>query len=218
MIFQPQNIVIDFEKAIHNACELIWPNSKLMGCRFHLTQSWWRAVQKFGLTEDYKTNTIVGDWLKICFGLIFLEPEDVSDFFVFELMSIKPENLNITKFADYILETYISEEASFPPKIWAQCSAELNLTTNACESFHSHLAQCFQNTHPNIHHFSTALLDIQTYTYIKLNSINEPNHLRNSTSKTRHKYLNNIIQSFKDKNITIMEFVKAASHHYKPKF
>jgi len=30
-VFEPNHIVIDFEKAIHNACDLIWPNAKLMG-------------------------------------------------------------------------------------------------------------------------------------------------------------------------------------------
>jgi len=133
-------------------------------------------------------------------------------------MSIKPENSKLTQFADYILDTYITEEALFPPNIWAQFSAELNLTTNACESFHSHLSQSFANTHPNIHHFTKALLDIQSFTYIKLNSINEPHNLRNSQSKTLQKYLKTIISSFKANNITIMQFVKAASKHYQSKF
>jgi len=217
-VFEPKEIIIDFEKAIHNACDLIWPNAKLMGCRFHVTQSWWRAIQRFGLTEDYKKKTEVGDWLRICFGLVFLDSEDVSNFFAIELMSIKPLNSKLTQFADYILDTYITEEALFPPNIWAQCSAELNLTTNTCESFHSHLAQSFANTHPNIHHFTKALIDIQSFTYIKLNSINEPNNLRNSQSKTRQKYLNTIISSFKANNITTMQFVKAASNHYQTKF
>ncbi|KAF0695890.1 MULE domain-containing protein [Aphis craccivora] len=117
-----------------------------MGCRFYVTQSWLRAIQIFGLTEVYKKKTEVGDWLRICFGLVFLDFEDVSNFSTIELMSIKPENSKLTQFADYILDTYITEEALFPPNIWAQFSAELNLTTNACKSFHSHLAQSFANT------------------------------------------------------------------------
>jgi len=214
-VFEPKKIIIDFEKAIHNACDLVCLNAKLMSCRFHVTISWWRAIQRFGLTEDYKTNTEVGDWLRIFFWLVFLDSEDVSNFFAIELMSIKPENSKLTQFADYLLDTYITEEALFPPNIWAQCSAELNLTTNTW-SFHSHLAQSFENTHPNIHHFSKSLLDIQSFTYIKLNSIIEPNNLRNSQSKTRH--LNSIISSFKENNITIMQFVKAASKYYQSKF
>lgn len=55
-----------------------------MGCRFYVTQSWWRAIQIFGLTEDYKTKTKVGDWLRICFGLVCLDSEDVFNFFATE--------------------------------------------------------------------------------------------------------------------------------------
>jgi len=45
-IFQPQNTVRDFENAtIHNACHLIWQNARLMGCRFHITQSWREPIQ-----------------------------------------------------------------------------------------------------------------------------------------------------------------------------
>jgi len=99
-------------------------------CRFHVTQSWWRAIQRFGLTEDYKRKTEVGDWLRICYGLL-------------------------TQFADYILDAYTTEETLLPSNIWAQCSVELNLTTN------SHLAQTFANTHRNIHRITKALLDIQ---------------------------------------------------------
>lgn len=159
-VFEPKQIIIDFEKAIHTVCNFIWLNSKLMDCRFNVTQSWWRSIQRFGLKEDYKTKTEVGDWLRICFGLVFSDSKDVSDFFAIELMSMKPKNSKLTKFADYILDTYISEEVILPPDIWAQCSVELNLTTNACESFHSHLGQSFK-----------ALLDIQSFTYIKLNRI-----------------------------------------------
>lgn len=51
-IFQPQNIEIDFEIAIYNAGTLIRPNTKFMSFRFHITQSLWRAMQIFSLTDD----------------------------------------------------------------------------------------------------------------------------------------------------------------------
>jgi hypothetical protein len=59
---------------------------------------------------------------------------------------------------------------------------------------------------------------MQEFTYIKLNSINEPNKLKNSQSKTRQQYLNHHFVIQKKKNITIIQFVKAASNHYKSQF
>lgn len=36
----PKTIVIDFEMAIHSSISEVFPNAKLIGCRFHLSQSW----------------------------------------------------------------------------------------------------------------------------------------------------------------------------------
>lgn len=71
--FLPKEIVVDFEIAIHNAISSIWQSVKITGCRFHLTQSWYRQIQKLGLTNEYKDqNSEIGKWLHYCFGLIFL--------------------------------------------------------------------------------------------------------------------------------------------------
>jgi hypothetical protein len=64
--------------------------------------------------------------------LLFLDSEDVSELFAIELLPIISENSKHTQFADYILNTCITEEALYPPNICVQCSAEFNLTTNTC--------------------------------------------------------------------------------------
>lgn len=64
--------------------------AKLIGCRFYITQSWWRAIQRFGLIKYYKTRIKIYDWLIICFGLVFLGFDER-----------KPENLKLTRFTDY---------------------------------------------------------------------------------------------------------------------
>jgi hypothetical protein len=70
--FQPEEIVIDFEKSIHNAVKIVWNEVKITGCRFHISQAWWRKVQELGLSKDYKERTEVGKWIGYCFGLLFL--------------------------------------------------------------------------------------------------------------------------------------------------
>ncbi|KAJ8913352.1 hypothetical protein NQ315_008742, partial [Exocentrus adspersus] len=56
---------------------------------------------------------------------------EVEDFYFFELYELKPENLNLDNFSDYLLENYLTNESKFPPRIWASASADLNKTTNA---------------------------------------------------------------------------------------
>jgi len=50
----PQYVTIDFEKAIINAVYEIWPQTQIIRCRFHLTQAWYRQIQKVGLTTEYQ--------------------------------------------------------------------------------------------------------------------------------------------------------------------
>lgn len=66
-------------------------------------------------------------------------------------MELKPDDNRVTKFADYLVDTYIGEDSMFPPEMWASASVETYLTTNACESFHAHFNSSFNSTHPNIY-------------------------------------------------------------------
>jgi len=75
-LFSPEKVTVDFELAIHKAIENVWPNTTIIGCRFHLTQSWWRNVQKCGLTSFYKDESLeIGKWIRNTFGLVFLNPD-----------------------------------------------------------------------------------------------------------------------------------------------
>ncbi|CAI6348136.1 unnamed protein product [Macrosiphum euphorbiae] len=150
--FKPIAIISDFEKAIHNTCNFICPNIKIYGCRFHITQAWYRNIQQNGLSVDYNTkDSEISKWLIHCYGLVFLEPENVSEFFTLTLMELKPDDNRVTKFADYLVDTYIGEDSMFPPEMWVSASVETYLTTNACESFHAHFNSSFNSTHLNIY-------------------------------------------------------------------
>nr|CAD7264981.1 unnamed protein product [Timema shepardi] len=93
----------------------------------------WRKIQKLGLAATYKDeNSDGGKWLQYCFGLTYLRPEEEEDAFC-DLISIQPADIKLTRFADYLTETYIDEmeQATFPPRIWAADSSDLWRTTNA---------------------------------------------------------------------------------------
>jgi len=65
-------------------------------------------------------------------------------------MAIKPIDDKIDKAFDYIFENYITSDSRFPPKMWADRSSALSLTTNGCEAFHSKFNKEFNTIHPNI--------------------------------------------------------------------
>ncbi|KAE9537550.1 hypothetical protein AGLY_006573 [Aphis glycines] len=162
LVFIPKFVTIDFEKAIHLAVNEVWSSSKIVGCRFHLTQA--------------------------CFGLIFLEPSEVSDCFIQDLMAECPTDEKLVKYCDYLVENYISENSVFSPTLWARNSASIQLTTNACELFHSYFNKNFYSNSPSIISWLNIIRnDIQTETYIKINSVEIPKKTKDKKNegKTR---------------------------------
>ena len=155
----PTRIFVDFEVSIHTAALSVWGQAKIIGCRFHLGQSWYRKLSSLGLRQVYSSSSEKSNFLKLFFELPFLRPDSFTD----DLMAILPAgNDKLMAFCDYILQTYVSPTATFPPHIWAQYSSSLNRTTNSCEFFHSKLNRLATNAYPNIFCLVKLLKDIQS--------------------------------------------------------
>lgn len=211
----PLKCTVDFEYAIHKAIQTVWPNTEIIGCRFHVTQSWWRNVQQFGLATHYKDNTSdIGKWIHYTFGLLFLNPEEVGDCFVEDLMTDCPVNDKLQKYCDYLTDNYISDESIFPPKIWAANSSDLIRTTNACESFHSFFNKSFYCNSPSIGTWLAVIQEVQTDVYIKLNSIHLQNSPKDRKVKDRQLKNEDKIQQYNRGEISRYAFLKSISFNY----
>lgn len=101
---------------------------------------------------------------------VLSQPEDVSDAFIFEFVSNRPLHEGLEKCSDYLITTYILEDATYPPETWAWKSVRHALTTSAYESCHAYLKENFQSTHSNIYSFADFLLAHQREVYVKLQS------------------------------------------------
>jgi hypothetical protein len=122
------------EKAAHNAVINSFPGCQLMCCQFHLAQCWFRQIQKNKiLLREYGTNSELSVWLKHFFGIPYLPSNKVGNGFI-ELISIIPKTQKIIEFTDYILDTYITENAIFPP--YGQRNLEI-IQTQKMEPNHS---------------------------------------------------------------------------------
>lgn len=133
--------------------------------------------------------------------------------FAFELNEIKPTNQQLEKFADYLVENYIEEDAPFPPYIWAAKSSSSQRTTNACESFHSHLNKCFNFSHPNIFVFLESIKQYQCEIYVQIQSVNCSKVL-NSKTKKRENFIEQNIIKLNNHEISTLQYVKLTSHYY----
>ncbi|KAE9537652.1 hypothetical protein AGLY_006675 [Aphis glycines] len=203
LVFIPKFVTIDFEKAIHLAVNEVWPSSKIVGCRFHLIQAWYRNVQKYGLATEYQNNTSI-------------EPSEVSDCFTQDLMAECPTDEELVKYCDYLVENYISEDSVFSPTLWACNSASIQLTTNACESFHSYFNMNFYSNSPSIISWlNIKRNDIQTETYIKINSVEILKKTKDKKTKERQEFNEKRILLYRSGEITRFEFVKSMCRNFK---
>lgn len=214
--FYPKSVVIDFETAIHNAIMDTWEEARVSGCRFHLSQAWYRKIHSLGLSQDYKNHTEVGKMLRYCFGLQFLDCDEVGDAFAFDLIPIMPKHSKLQEFCDYLVDNYISENAKFTPNIWASSSASSCRTTNACESFHSRFNKSFYSPHPNIFQFVDSLLNFQSEVYVKINTSNKFQKVVRRTVKLKQDYLEVKINNYKQNLIDRLTFIKSVSFKYAP--
>ena len=212
LTLKPKKIFVDFEKAIHTALLCVWPSVEINGCRFHLHQSWYRKIQSIGLTSEYKSKTEIGNWLQNTFGLAHLSPNEVEDCFIFDLMSCKPQNENLDKYCDYLLETYIVENALFPPSLWAEEIASTTRTTNCCESFHDKFNNSFYSTHPSIYIFLEKLQECQIDSYVKLQSLHIPMKVKDKTVKNKLEALQSLVNKYRLGEIDRIHYVKCTSY------
>ena len=139
---------VDVEPAMHIAVFSTSPNARIECCRFHLGQAWWRHIQKVGLNMEYRIKTSeIGKWLSRFFGLPFLPPEQVADAFAEDIMSDAPDSDKCSAFADYAVETYISDHVRYSPHLWASSpNMDTKRTNNGPEAFHSHFNGVLFNT------------------------------------------------------------------------
>ena len=201
------NFHFDFEKSAHNAIKEVSPNSKIMACRFHLGQSWFRKIQSNNnLLKEYNSKSEVGLWLKCFFALGFLPENLVGDAFSCLIANAPTNDFDFT---DYIFDNYVSPDGVFPPILWAGKPSEEPRTTNGPESFHRHYNSQFYTSHPSIHEVINIMLDIQSETYLKIKSIKE-NRI-NKPRKEQENKLKFILHTWtklEQNEISILEYLK----------
>ena len=81
-------IHIDFEVALHTVLE--FSSVTIYYCSHHLGQAWWKKIQNVGLGVHYKGSqnvgqNKVGQWLRLCFGLHFLDATNIIVLNYFQL-------------------------------------------------------------------------------------------------------------------------------------
>ena len=90
-VFQPQQVMMDYEQGAIKAFTEEFPDIVVKGCHFHFTQSIWRRIQELGLVTVYKEDQVVRAWLQKFKSLAFVTIDLVETAFNY-LISLQPDS------------------------------------------------------------------------------------------------------------------------------
>jgi hypothetical protein len=174
----------------------------------------WRPVQELGLAEDYKATNDVGNWLRLFYGLSFLPPEEITDAFCYDFMSIAPNNGSILQFADYFCDTYVDSQ-TFSPRLWAQIPSDQHRTTYGAESFNRHIFAQFISPHPTFFVSWDILVKQQSVVYTIANSFASMAPVT-TQERSRRSTVMRTCRKYTSASITRQEYLKIIGHKFPP--
>lgn len=138
-------------------------------------------------TIQSHNNSDIGQWLKLSFRLHFIDPKEVEDYFVDELMADAPQDDRCKRYMDYPVDNYTSLNSKYPPVLRDEIPSHTKRTNNAAEFFHAHFIELFYTFYPSIYVFLDVLVKPQRNTYIKMRSISKPATVR-KPGQNRNEY------------------------------
>lgn len=207
---------VDFEERMLTVVKEFFPDVIIKACRFHLGQSWWRKIQNLGLSKEFKkSGSDISKWLHHFFGLAFLSPEEVADCFAEDLIHDMPKDKKVEAFADYVLSTYVDDNALFPPTVWAETPTTARRTNNGPEAFHRHYNDQFYSSHPSMFVFIDNIIKLQATTYIKLRSTNGT-AVRSRHNSEKESFAVETYQKYASGELSRREYVCVLSYKFQP--
>jgi hypothetical protein len=158
----PVNVKMDFEQAAIGSIRTKFPPANISGCFFHLCQSVYRAVGRFGLKTDYSDDPLLAQQIRALPALALLPADEVIDTFEELKQQFPDKGKPVLQFFE---ETYIGEKnrASrprkkplFDVKLWNVHQSTVqgaHRTNNVIEGWNNRFASLVDCTHPNIWKF-----------------------------------------------------------------
>ena len=120
------------------------------------------------------------------------------------------------KFLDYMLDTYITPTSDYPATVWVEYSNSITCTTNACESFHSHLNGSTYKAHPNIFNLTETLLEFHCDTYAPRSWISINRNVEEMRLRTKERKLAEYMSRLELNEFTRFEYLKRISFKFLP--
>lgn len=167
----PGRFMTDFEKAILNACEDVYPTVRVNCCFFHLGQSMYRHIQDAGLQVRYndRDDRTLKTRVHMLLALAFVPLTDVRR--TFRVLKRTWQEAYFKCVINYFGRTYVlgspargnraGHAPRYPPEVWNHYEAAMNRqhrTNNVSEGWHNRFQVVVGRHHPD---FYSALKELQ---------------------------------------------------------
>lgn len=148
--FQPSTVCIDFEMAVIETIQHIFPNSRIRGCLFHYSQAIWRKVQELGLSVRYKEDMAFNRLVRRASALPLVPLESIDSVWMEALNEVNDDVA--VQFMDYVTLTWVDRAAAmFPVEMWNQYDkVDKYRTNNHLEAWHGVINRELGRPHPNL--------------------------------------------------------------------
>ena len=208
----PNEILTDFEIAIIQAIQLIFPSTTVKGCYFHFTQAINRKINTMGLQTLYKQDAVMNQFIRKTAALAFI-PADLVFFGWNMVKTMAPIRPEIHEFLNYFEDTWLVGQ--FPPVLWNVFNQDAHnpRTNNHVEGWHNKLKRIARKAHPNIYEIVTIFKQEQAFTEVSIAQLASGATLRKRANKSVQK--DNRIQKLKEdfvaNLITLGEYLQGLS-------
>ena len=163
--FEPNVIIIDFEKALKNSLHICYNSSKIYGCNFHFGQMFWRRIQLEGLIYQYKEFGTLRNSLRKLLILPFIPKNLIASEFdnIKDEILIQNNEQNMKNFLSYFEKMFIGnteKEAVYCNEFWScfeRVIDSIDRTTNVLEAWHRSL-YFFSHSTPKYCNVSTNII------------------------------------------------------------
>ena len=149
--FNLEEIICDFELAIHKSIDDICPDMKILGCFFHFALAVQRKVDKWGLKTHYENDEKFRRFVKQAIAVSALPLENIERgtrvLAANHVFDTEKENVFKDKLLNYIINYWVN--GCYPPFIWSTWTRTDDYTNNNQEGFNSRMNKELKQKYPS---------------------------------------------------------------------